>query len=236
MAVNVKRTVMAAALLAAAVIIMIAVPVGLAYRVFGGLRAEINSLKTRITALEKRLTEGGAVGAAPSVPNANAATPPKTADYEDWATYENTSIGYAIRYPDTWTYNVESYEMEGKPVEYVVFISPDKQYYVSIGLKKKGAQTILTGRSGVGAGDMKAAGTIPVLGVSVKRTEQIYKGEVKGYFYPEVGKVFEAVGYQGYAEFGKMTAANTDRYSLKGIDQAATAEKIISSISVTPGQ
>ncbi|MFA5867608.1 MAG: hypothetical protein WC891_06590 [Actinomycetota bacterium] len=236
MAVNIKRTSMAAAALVAVIVIMIAAPAGLAYWISGGIRSELDSLKERVAVLEKQLSAAGASSAAPSTTNTPTGSSANTTDYEDWATYENTSIGYAIRYPDGWTYNEESYEVDGKPVVYVVFVSPDKQYYVSIGLKKKGAETILTGRSGVGTGDMKAAGTITVLGVKVKRTEQIYKSEVKGYFYPEVGKVFEAAGYQGYAEFGKMTAANTDKYNLEGIGQASTAEKIISSLSVTPGQ
>lgn len=69
---------------------------------------------------------------------------------------------------------------------YVVFTSPDGQYYVTIGLKKKDSAMVITGRNEAGTGDMKAAGTIDVLGVKVKRTEEIYKNQVKGYIYPEM--------------------------------------------------
>ncbi len=236
MAVNLKRTAMAAAVLAAAVVFMLAVQAGLVYLMNGGTRTEISVLKKRIAALEKQLSETTASAVAPSTANKTEESTANKADYEGWAAYKDTSTGYSIRYPDTWTYSAESFDKDGKPVEYVVFVSPDKQYYVSIGLKKKGAATILTGRTGVGVGDMKAVGTITVLGAKVKRTEQTYKSQVKGYFYPEAGGVFEAVGYQGYAEFGKMTAASTDPYNLKGIEQVATAEKIISSLTVTPSQ
>ncbi len=234
MAVNVKRTAIAAAVLAVAIVFMLAVNAGLVYLMTGGTRSEISTLKNKITALEKRISAGAASGAAPSTTTQTNAVNANSAVYEGWATYKDKTSGFVIRYPETWTAEASSSEQDSKPVEYVVVTSPDQKYYVAIGLRKKGSQMLLMGRTGTGTGDMKAAGTITVMGVKVKRTEQVYKGEVKGYFYPEVGKVFEAAGYQGYAEIGKTGAVTTEKYNLKGIEQTLTAEKIISSLSITP--
>lgn len=233
MALNKKRASAAAAIVAAIIALLVLASIGLYSLLDTSEQTEIDSLKKRVSVLENEIEN---VSAPPAPANQNTSSGVNEESYEGWATYENTSTGYTIRYPDTWTFNEEYYEMEGKPVEYVVFISPENQYYVSIGLRKKGSETILSTRTGIGAGDMQAAGAISVLGEKVKRTEHVYKGQVKEYFYPEANSIFEAGEYQGYAEFAKMTAANTDNYNLKGNEEAAIAEKIISSLSVTAGQ
>jgi hypothetical protein len=232
MAVNVKRTAIAAGLIAAAIVIFIALYAGLFYLMSGGMRAEIKSLKSRVTALEKQLADAGATSAAPSVNSAQNNAAVNEDLYKGWATYQNTKTGYTVRYPADWKVTAESYAIGDKPAEYVVFISPNSQYYIAIGLKKKGSDTILTGRNGIGKGTMSAAGTVKVLGIKLKRTELIYKNEIKTMFYPKAEGLFEAVGYQGYAEFGKQSAASTDKYNLKGVPELVLAEKILASLSI----
>lgn len=232
MALHKQRAVAVAAGIVAVFLVLFFAVVGLISLFNRGGQDEINALKKRVAALEKTVNSSGASNAAPSTSNANQKTPAALdeAEYEGWLTYTNASVGYTLRYPSDWTFQDNSSELNGKPLQYVVFISPDNQYYVAFGLRKKNTDTLLTPRTGTGPGDMKTAGSITILGTKVKRTNHIYKGKLKDVFYPSAAGIFDIGDWQGYAEFSRMTPENYEQYDLTDAPEAKLAEKLVSSL------
>jgi hypothetical protein len=238
MALHKKRVAAVAGILIAAVVLLGFAALGVKSLINGGSEGEIAALKRRVAALEEQINAAGASNAAPSTTDANqgASTALDEAAYEGWPTYTNASTGYTLRYPPDWTFQENSSELNGRPLEYVAFVSPDNQYYVAFGFRLKNSDTLITPRTGTGPGDMKAAGTINVLGTKVKRTEHIYKGRLKDVFYPSVGGVFNIGAYQGYAEFTRMTPENYEDYNLADASETDLADKLVSSLQSTQQQ
>lgn len=235
MAIHKKRAVAVSAGIIAVILVLSLAVAGIVSLFNRGGQDEINALKKRVAALEKTVNSSGASNAAPSISSTNQKTPTalNEAEYEGWLTYTNAPVGYTLRYPSDWTFQENSSELNGKPLRYVVFISPDNQYYVAFGLRKKNEDTLLTPRTGTGPGDMKTAGSITVLGTKVKRTDHIYKGKLKDVFYPSAAGIFEIRDWQGYAEFSRMTPEDYEQYDLKGTPEEKLAEKLVSSLQGT---
>jgi hypothetical protein len=188
----------------------------------------IAGLRTQIAGLTAQVNAAAAEKVAPSVK----LTVIDEKEYDGWPTYTNTATGFTLRYPAAWTVAETDSTLDGHPLRYVTFLSPQNEYYVNFGLRRKGEDVLLSQRTGVGAGTFKKAGTIPVLASPVTRVDLTYKGKVKGIFFPAAGSVFATHGFEGYAEFGKSAPTTYESFDLSQVPQTALALKIIKSVTL----
>jgi hypothetical protein len=188
----------------------------------------IAGLRTQIAGLTAQVNAAAAEKVAPSVK----LTVIDEKEYDGWPTYTNTATGFTLRYPAAWTVAETDSTLDGHPLRYVTFLSPQNEYYVNFGLRRKGEDVLLSQRTGVGAGTFKKAGTIPVLASPVTRLDLTYKGKVKGIFFPAAGSVFATHGFEGYAEFGKSAPTTYESFDLSQVPQTALALKIIKSVTL----
>lgn len=192
---------------------------------------ENDSLAKRLDVLEKAQNKKpSAQEVAPSV--VQKAEDAEAAKYGDWLTFTNAGVGFTLRYPTDWTYEVFTGDMDGKSVNTVTFLSPGTKYYLTFGLRTKGADILISRRTGVGAGDLKQNGTVTIAGKSVKKTELIYKNKTKAIFYPGAGSVFETQGFEGAAEFSIIDSAAYEAFNLAGAAEGISADKIVSSLKI----
>jgi len=128
---------------------------------------------------------------------------------KNWSRYSNEEVGYSIEYPDNWTYQEESeditalsqsYGSNYEKLRYINFFSPEKQYRLSIAVKRSDEETVsIDMYSGIPAGEFKKIGTIPVGNMKVEEIQLIYEGRIKRVFFPDAGTNFSQGKYIGNA-------------------------------------
>jgi len=158
-------------------------------------------------------------------------------EYAGWLTYINKDVGYKLKYPSDWTVeetNTTS-EVTGQLVKCIKIKTPDKQYLLSFGLKKKTDTFSLSDRTGTGAGDLLPAGTITILKTSTKIEKLVFENKIKEYFYPGAGAV--QTTFDGLYEFTANFSYNGELISYEDVDltdlaEVKTAEKILRSIEL----
>jgi hypothetical protein len=67
-------------------------------------------------------------------------------DTSNWTTYQDNEVGYSLAYPGTWTVeeirlNSDPLGAFATPIRYNIFYSPEKQYYLILGIKRLGPST-----------------------------------------------------------------------------------------------
>lgn len=219
---------------AAAVLITGILAGGITYGVLSARFSKENSgLNKRVAALEKALKNQPAAPAAPSVIRSPMEI--EAANYGDWLTYTNADPAFTLRYPTDWTFVVSTEQADGVPIQNVMFQGPESKYYVTFGLRVKGSNALLSGRTGLGQGKLTEDGSVSVLGVTVKKTELIYQDKVKAIFYggKSAGSLFAAKGYEGIAEFSAIDTSKYDQINLTDLPESITADKIVSSLKIT---
>jgi hypothetical protein len=188
-------------------------------------KKEADRLTKRIAALEKTAKEAKAEADKKKGEAAAKADP-----YKGWLTYENTAIGYTLKYPTDWTYEKSAAVEMDLPADYVNFYNYDKDYVFTFGLRKVGSDLVLTGRTGLGVGETQPGGNVTILGQSVEKTYYVTEGRVSVIFYGSglpgmivIGdnEIVAELGVPGYKD-----------KSLQGSPQEIIADSIISSLAL----
>jgi cytoskeletal protein RodZ len=95
-----------------------------------------------------------------------------------WKTYTNSKNGYTAKYPTGWTVkNITDAGSGDMPCDQATFTSPEG-HVVMFGLKKAGAQTNLSCRTGVGAYTAKFVTNVTILSTVVKMQEYLAQDDL----------------------------------------------------------
>lgn len=149
--------------------------------------------------------------------------------------YTNKELGYKLKYPSDWKVKETNGKSQttGNQVKYVTFTTPDGKYFLQFGLKKKADTFTLTDRTGIGAGDIGQAGTLTILGTSVKVEKLANQNKIKEYFYPQAGATTADGKYQFLANFSynpdQVKYDTLDMTNLKSVKQV---ENILTSVEL----
>lgn len=160
----------------------------------------------------------------------------ETDEYADWLTYTNNDVGYKLKYPQGWTVdetNTTS-EVTGQPIKYIMIRTPDKKYFLQLGLKKATDTFAITDRTGIGAGDFVRAGTLTVLGTPIKIEKLVFQNRVKEYFYPGTSPATTSDGrFQFLASFGfNYEIFKYETVDMSNLAEEQLAEKILRSVEI----
>jgi len=155
-----------------------------------------------------------------------------TDEYADWKTYRNAAVGYELHYPADWTADEKSgiSEIFEEPVNYVVFRSPDKKYFLSFGLRPAGEKFHVSERTGMGVGESVTDGTIRILGNQVAVIRYVFDGRTEEIFYPSAWP--EKLG-DGKWEIAANFGASSSEADLFALPERSLTEKILKSASIT---
>jgi len=150
--------------------------------------------------------------------------------YDGWLTYTNTQLGYTLRYPPDWKAEEHTGVEIDMPSNYVTFGSPDGNYSVTFGMRPTGADTFISGRTGLGQGEPTESGTITIQGNTYPKVLHLLDGKAKVIWFG--GSSYWTVdGNEAYAELG-APGLGYMTLDLKGVPEEVTAEKIVSSLKL----
>jgi len=142
-----------------------------------------------------------------------------------WKSYSDSTLGYQLNYPQDWLVEESDHmiTLTNKPerVKYITFQSPNKQYILHFGIKRKGEEIRLTGRTGVGGGNPIKGEPILLDNHPLPVQYVVDGGKIKTVLYtPEV---FTIGNFDYYADFDFISDTTTSN-ALDNIDLAATTE------------
>ncbi len=172
-----------------------------------------------------------------------AATGPSLAklasDTSGWETFTNNTRGYSIKYPKNWIIepvNIALDEAKQKPVRYLKFTSPDKEYLLTVGIKLRTEDVWLGGPSDVGRTmDLQNRSSLQVAGVAIPITANNNSNTVIDIFYYDNVAVKDEPGiaiknYFVRAEFTQVEGFDTN---LENVPELAIANSILASLVLT---
>ncbi|NIM46864.1 MAG: hypothetical protein GTN40_01760 [Candidatus Aenigmarchaeota archaeon] len=177
----------------------------------------------------KKVTSSPTLSPTPS-PTATT-TPDETAG---WLTYTNTEVGYTLKYPSGWTIKETSTysELIGKNVKYITITTPDGKYFLYLGIKGLSGDYEISDRTGIGAGDWVADGSITILETSITKTNLVYGGKVKEIFYPQSIQETSDGNYEFWATFSYKDIPDYDSLDMTTVTFVSDVEKILKTISL----
>ena len=153
----------------------------------------------------------------------------------DWKTYANADIGYSVKYPKDWTVEdtVQTRsEQLVSPVRYITLFSPSKSHFLTLGVKRSTDEFLISNRTGVGAGEIVADGTVTVADTSLPASKLVYKGKVKEWYAAKNGPGQSTVGTQVIN--AALSVGNVSDYAsidLAGSPELSTAKVILSMLT-----
>lgn len=189
-------------------------------------QAKIDELNKRIDKLEKELKSETKTNTKKDT------TETMTDPYKGWLTYQHSSVDYTLRYPPNWTYEETKGVELDMPADYVTFFSPEKTYTVNFGLREKGSDVLLSGRTGIGAGESVDGVLITVIGQEISKTYHMYNGRAVIIFYGAGSTAKSTVGNNEVLAELDAPGMTWDTASLKGSPEEAIADKIVSSLAM----
>jgi hypothetical protein len=197
---------------------------------------ELNRLKSQLEDMEKEADNlASSLSQQEAQPVQSEIQPETVADeYAGWNTYINEEIGYQLKYPTDWTIKEtdEHSELIGEDVKYITVNSPGGKYFLYWGIKHKNDDFYISDRTGMGAGDIKKAGTVTILGTENEIKKLVYEGKVKEYFFTWSGGGKSADGnYQFSASLG-YSGSNYDSLNMEDVEEFETAKKILESVEI----
>lgn len=143
------------------------------------------------------------------------ATPDETANssrdevLRDWKTYSNNEYQYTLKYPQNWTLTEKSYQAEyraPKTTKYISIESPDKSFYLGLGIKKSEEENvILTGRTGVAAGELIPGDSFSIGQYLIPTQHLIWENKIKDILGKETPINNSHIIYVEFSYVGKDT-------------------------------
>lgn len=215
------------AVITAVVVTACVVGVTVTYWEVNRYEQEITSLTNRIARLSSEVQKLKLQKAAPAGQQAGLGDA-EDDEYAGWLTYTNDDIGYTMRYQADWTVEERTDSGSGDPAKWVKFTSPNGTFFLAFGIRKNGTDTLISGRTGLGQGDLNQNGTVTVLNSAVPVVEHVYQGKIKVVFYGGAGSKFALDGHEATAEFDKASDSY-DETDLAGVPERDIAGKILHS-------
>lgn len=183
--------------------------------------------------------EGSGAENGSDIKHASDAEAEVSGEISSWKTYNNSEIGYSVKYPPDWTvreYNRYS-EVTKSQVRYINIIAPNKKYTFYLGFKKTHDNFAIVDLTGIGAGDPKKIGDITILGQKMSVDGLYYNGEIREVFFNWSEPKWTSDSYQIYAFLDKDGDTYKSGNGIKEDDLALSyAKKILASLAVTSGK
>ena len=159
----------------------------------------------------------------------------------NWKTYINDEYKYEMKYPRDWSAKeISGDHPSGKTFKIIEFSSSDRKYRLLFGLRSKNANTEITTRTGVGAGDLAIYKVVKIGNTDVQASQLVFEGKVKEIFYSnKLGPgVTNLSGYEVVAEFGYVDSLDNSVYEkgdLKSLPELDASDQILSTFRFDEG-
>jgi len=122
--------------------------------------------------------------------NTNTATAPDRTPHEKipdtWKTYTNTTVGYSLRYPATWSVEesvIPDHPIQKITVRYITLKNPGTQLGLIIGVRRVGDAFSIGERTTAPDGEMKAGIPITIGQTTIPTTDLLVDGKTTATFY-----------------------------------------------------
>jgi hypothetical protein len=151
--------------------------------------------------------------------------------YEGWKTYENSALGYTLKYPADWTFTKSPATVNGAAADYVVFNNDDFDYAFTFGLRKVGSALVITDRTAPPEGTSAPGGNVKIFSQTVEKTYCVdTTGRVSNIFYgTALAGTFTIIDNEISAE---LAVPGYKDKSLQGDPKELLADLIITSLTI----
>jgi hypothetical protein len=174
--------------------------------------------------------------------NTNTSTNTNTVDTTGWKTYKDQEYNYTLEYPKEWTYEriyltKDPTNTFPVPIRYLIFYSPNKEYHLVIGIKKKGDAGSIYYRTGIGAGEIKSGNKVLIADKTFDTWKLVYQEKVQEvFFYPVTTSItfVDILNYEVSANFGpdQINSATFNNLKLLETTSYLQALRILQSLSL----
>jgi hypothetical protein len=154
-----------------------------------------------------------------------------------WKTYTNSSVGYTVKHPTTWTVkatNELSQIVDGQTVRYISFSNAGNSRSLHLGVRNTSEATVdIWGRTGIGAGDFQAGDTVTIAGTAVQSSKLVYQSKAVEVFYSPVEHSTQPVTIGSYKVSSYFSNTTGDNSVITTGADYQTANTILSTLTFT---